>query len=281
MNRILCKGNYIYPITTQGGQSHYYDHLKYRSRIYAENPPVLRKTPTINDYEEYMALKSMAPGFSGLTGARLNKARKRLAEYEADFDWRDQLVIGEGGDGCGLRSVIGQTIVPQCFCEIRERTNSLFEKEQFIPVKESENWGIVTTGENTICALPFDFQNIITERWGKRLFFVQDWDGNWGVYRIINNLHNWGISIPSIEPFVPLEYDAISEAELHDTCAPITYWILHKDDKIGIMTEFAYTLAVFNSVQPIHEDLAFCFVKGDKHIKLDYYDIEQAVFELQ
>lgn len=282
MNRIAYKGIYLYQITTQSGWSHYYDHLKYRSRIYAEHPPVLRKTPTINGYEEYMALKSMAPGFNGLTGAKLNKARKKLAEFEADFEWRDQLVTNKGGDECGLISVIGKTVVPRCFSEIRERPNTIFNKDPFIPVRKNENWGIVTTGEITICVLPFDFQNIITERWEKRLFFVQNHDSKWGAYRIVNNLHNesfkWSISIPSIEPFVPLEFDAISEAELEDTCAPVTYWIIHKDDKIGIMTEFAYTPAVFDSIQPIHEDLAFCFVKGDRHIKLDYYDIEQAVF---
>lgn len=285
MNWIAYKGIYLYPITTQSGWSHYYDHLKYRSRIYAEHPPVLRKTPTINDYEEYMALKSMAPGFNGLTGAKLNKARKKLEEFETDFEWRDQLVTGTGGDECGLRSVTGQTIVPQCFCEIRERTNSIIDKEQFIPVREYENWGIVTTGENSICALPFDFQNIITERWEKRLFFVQDWDDMWGVYKIVSKFYNSSVvpavSIPSIEPFVPVEYDAISEAELEDSCAPTPYWVLHKDDKIGIVTEFAYVPAVFDSIQPIHEEMEFYFVKGDKSIKLSYYDIERAVIELQ
>lgn len=220
----------------------------------------------------------MAPGFNGLTGAKLNKARKKLAEFEADFEWRDQLVTSKGGDECGLISVTGKTVIPRCFSEIRERPDTIFNKDQFIPVRKNENWGIVTTGENTICALPFDFQNIITERWGKRLFFVQDWDGKWGVYRIVSNISQClTISIPSIEQFVPLEYDAISEAELYDTCAPITYWILNKDDKIGVMTEFAYTPAVFDFIKPIHEDCAFCFVKGDRHIKLDYYDIERAV----
>lgn len=286
MNRILYKGIYIYPITTQNGWTHYYDHLKYRSRIYAENPPVLRKTPTIVDYEEYMALKSVALGFNGLTGTGLNKVLKKLAEYETEFDWRDQLVTGKGSDECGLISVTGKTVVPRCFSEIRERTNSIIDSEQFIPVRIDENWGIVTTGDNSVCALPFKFQNIITERWEKRLFFVQDRDSNWGTYRIINNFHNGrpfksAISIPSIEPFVPLEFDTISEAELEDTCAPVTYWILHKDDKIGIMTESSYTPAIFDSIQPIHEDWDFLFVKDDKRIRLGYHEIERAATDLQ
>lgn len=282
MNRRLYKGIYIYPITTQSGWSHYYDHLKYRSRIYAEHPPVLRKTPTINDYEEYMALKSMDPGFNGLTGAKLNKARKKLSEYETDFDWRDQLVTSKRGDECGLISVTGKTVVPRCFSEIRERPNTIFNRDPFIPVRKNENWGIVTTGDNTVCVLPFDFQNIITERWEKRLFFVQGRDEKWGAYRNIGEfyIHKPATSMPSIEPFVPLEYDSISEAELEYTCAPITYWILHKDDKIGVMTEFAYTTAVFDYIQPIHEELEFCFVRGDKSIKLSYYDIEYALCKL-
>ncbi|MDO5396179.1 MAG: hypothetical protein Q4F07_09500 [Bacteroidales bacterium] len=156
---------------------------------------------------------------------------------------------------------------------------------RFKEISKSQRLGIVTTGDNTVCVLPFKFQNIITERWNKKLFFVQGRDEKWGAYRILNNFDNVSfesvINILSIEPFVPLEYDAISEAELEDTCAPITYWILHKDDKIGIMTEFAYTPAVFDFIKPIHEDWAFCFVKGNKHIKLDYYDIERAVIELQ
>lgn len=285
MNRIAYKGIYLYPITTQSGWSHYYDHLKYRSRIYAEHPPVLRKTPTINDYEEYMALKSMAPGFNGLTGAKLNKVRKKLAEFEADFEWRDQLVTSKGGDECGLISVTGKTVVPRCFSEIRERPNTIFNKDPFIPVRKNENWGIVTTGDSTVCVLPFKFQNIITEHWNKKLFFVQGRDSKWGAYRILNNFDNVSfesvINILSIEPFVPLEYDVISEAELEDTCAPTPYWVIHKDDKIGIMTEFAYTPAVFDFIKPIHEDCEFCFVKGDKRIRLGFYDIERVAIELQ
>lgn len=209
-----------------------------------------------------------------------------MAEYETDFDWRDQLVTDKGGDECNLISVTGKTVVSRCFSEIRERTNTIIDKDPFIPVRIDASWGIVTTGENTICALSFEFKNIITERCGKRLFFVQGRDRKWGTYRIINNFHNGrhyksSISLPSIEPFVPLEFDAISEAELEDTCSPVTYWILHKDDKIGVMTEFAYTPAVFDFIKPIHEDCEFCFVKGDKRIRLGFYDIERVAIELQ
>lgn len=58
-----ANGTFLYPITSRVGMAHNNDHLKYRGRIYAENPKVLRKQPNKADFEEYEYLRSQAPDF--------------------------------------------------------------------------------------------------------------------------------------------------------------------------------------------------------------------------
>ena len=72
-------GIFLYPITSHVGMAHYNDHLKYRGRIYAENPRVLRKQPNQKDYEEYVYLKGQAPDFEMFaTKTSKRKADKKL-----------------------------------------------------------------------------------------------------------------------------------------------------------------------------------------------------------
>lgn len=84
-----------------------------------------------------------------------------------------------------------------------------------------DDWGIISTGKNPVCVLPFAYQNILSERWGKQLFFIQEWDYLWGVFRIKNDYYDETstdvrpFTLSSIEPFVPCEYEDISESELH------------------------------------------------------------------
>ena len=70
------------------------------------------------------------------------------------------------------------------------------------------------------CVLPFAYQNILSERWEKQLFFIQEWDYLWGMFRINNDYYDETstderpFTLSSIEPFVPCEYEDISESEL-------------------------------------------------------------------
>lgn len=274
-------GIFLYPITSRVGMAHYNDHLKFRGRIYAENPRTLRKQPSKIDYEEYVYLKEQAPDFDIFaTKASKRKAKKRLNEYESDYDWRDS-IISNKNDKNGLVSILGEIIVPCQFTEIRERTTSILNPQPFIPVKVYDDWGIISTGKNPVCALPFAYQNILTERWERQLFFVQGWDDLWGVFRIKNDYYDKNsttdtpFTICSIEPFAPCEYDDISEGELQDTCHPSTFWILHKNEKIGIMTPYSYTDAIFDSVELDHVEMAFTLFNGNGSVKLSYFEVGQ------
>lgn len=275
-------GIFLYPITSRVGMAHYNDHLKYRGRIYAENPRVLRKQPSKKDYEEYIYLKDQSPDFEMFaTKTSRRKADKKLKEYESDYDWRDNIISNEN-DKTGLTSILGDVVVPCQFTEIRERTDSIFNPQPFIPVRVYDDWGIISTGKNPVCALPFAYQNILTERWEKQLFFVQGWDDLWGVFRIKNDYYDETstdekpFTLCSIEPFVPCEYDNISESELQDSCHPTTFWILHKDEKIGIMTPYGYVDAIYDSVELDHTEMAFVLYKGNDSVKLSYFEVGQA-----
>lgn len=133
-----------------------------------------------------------------------------------------------------------------------------------------------------MCVLPFAYQNILSERWEKQLFFIQEWDYPWGVFRIKNDYYDETstderpFTLSSIEPFVPCEYEDISESELQNSCHPTTFWILHKNEKIGIMTPYGYTDAIYDSVELDHTEMAFVLYKGNDSVKLSYFEVGQA-----
>lgn len=271
---------FLYPITSRVGMAHYNDHLKYRRRIYAENPKVLRKQPNKADFEEYIYLKTQAPDFDAfITKTGKRKADKKLREFENDYDWRDIIVVSEKNEKVGIVSILDEEVIPCRFTEIRERTDSIFNPQTFIPVKMDDNWGIISTGINPVCALSPVYQNILTERWDKQLFFVQNWDDRWGVFRIRNDYFDSDSSdekpfyLRSIEPFVPCDFDDISESELFDSCHPTTFWVLHKEDKIGIMTPYGYTDAIYDSVELDHVEMTFTLHSENNSVRLSYFEV--------
>lgn len=261
----------LYTITNEFGWSHYYDHLKFRSLINDDDHSILKKIPSVDDYEEFKSLRDKVSRDDS------DYAKEKIAAFEADYDWRDQLFIDDYSGKIGLISANGEKSLPPIFDEIRELPDTLFKYQRYVPVRYGDFWGIVTLGTTNVCVLPFKYNNIIMERWNNELFFVQDKEENWGVNRIVNQLYDDSfvppVVIPSIEPFVPCEFDAISEGELHATCSSVPYWVLHKGDKFGVMTPHGYTPAIFDAIHPNHKDAGFCFIVGDTFRKMNYFDI--------
>ena len=61
-----------------------------------------------------------------------------------------------------------------------------------------------------------------------------------------------------------------------DSRHPTTFWILHKNEKIGIMTPHGYTDAIYDSVELGHTEMAFVLYKGNDSVKLSYFEVGQA-----
>lgn len=247
-------GRIAWEITSEEGQSHYFDHLKYWRVCYANENPVI--VPTRQEAAEYKKLI-------------LNPNQKRdvagqFSLYEERYDWRAKKFQKDGN--IGLQSPTGEQLLPPLFADVFDQFPAINNLPKFIPVSNGDAWALVSINEKPVLMTEFRYQRIIPERWTMRgLYFVQDKvTGKWGVLknyyphlsrdRRRHRLDSDG-RIAGIKEFMPTTADEILEAELYTDCAPITFWISRRADKIGIITSYEATEIVYDSFVCNDEDL--------------------------
>ncbi len=182
-----------------------------------------RPRPGPKEYQRFRELEQqMEPG-------EWNEEWMEL--YDA-YNWSPELI--KAGDKCGLKSLLGEVILPAEYDNVKLIDSTIVEKGDRIVAVQNSKWGVVIAdGKGTWIVEPeFDFigyPNDITS--------VQKGD-KWGV-----------LNISTGRFIVPLECDKVFDNNGFMFLNGIGYYM--KDGKLGIITdEGDRTDALFDAVDP-------------------------------
>ena len=264
-------------ITSQSGIEHYYDHFAF-CRGTADKRDTPCRMPTLEDAKEFIELrKKFANKEEWVNRLAERKAALRLRDLEQDYDWRDK-IANPTGTFKGLFSPDDKALLPTKFFDILPQSMSLLHKNELSPVSNGEGFGLITLG-TAVMLTPFKYNNIVTERWERQLYFVQDNESSrWGVLRYHKVSTRGGrlrvgifdTSVWVLDELLPCIADEIFEDEICTDCSPTLFWAFRKADKYGIITPFGHTEPVFDSYETDWENCQFILRKGDKTVRMSY-----------
>lgn len=264
MNRIDLYGRIVCPITSEAGQKDYYEHLNYWRMCYANTNPLT--VPTREDALEYLRLQAKKDKYYFCNDTESRLKNRRLEVYNTRYDWRPR----KSGDDTfvGLVSPTGEQLLPDSFADVFTQFDAINNKPIFVPVSNGEAWALVALSEPHILMTDFQYNAIIPERWGLRLFFVQDKETKrWGAieitYPFIHKKPHRG-SLPLLKILMPPIADEIYEDELMTKEEPTTFFITRKGDKIGILTDFGYSDIIYDSYEANDTKCSFRLIRNDR-----------------
>jgi hypothetical protein len=155
-------------------------------------------------------------------------------EYEElwnAFDWTPDLIL-EGGK-CGLKSLLGEMILPVNFEDVKLLSASIVERGDRIVAQQNGKWGVVLAdGEGTWLMKPeFDYIG-----YPNNITHVQK-DGTWGVNDIAKN-----------EFLIQPECEYVNDDNGFMFINGISIYV--KDGKTGVITSYgAHTEPIFEEVE--------------------------------
>ncbi len=155
-------------------------------------------------------------------------------EYEElwnAFDWKPELIL-EGGK-CGLKSLLGELILPVNFEDVKLLSATIVEKGDRIVAQQNGKWGVVLAdGDGTWLVKPeFDYIG-----YPNNITHVQK-DGKWGVIDISKN-----------EFLIQPECEYVNDDNGFMFINGIS--IYEKDGKTGVITSYgAFTEPIFEEVE--------------------------------
>ncbi|MCH5218400.1 MAG: hypothetical protein J1F07_07625 [Muribaculaceae bacterium] len=243
--RIEFRNRIVDPITTAPGQHHYYDFLDYWRVCYSTENKC--RFPTIEEAKEYIRLSTQKSELKSQNSFEARKNLVCLRNYETKYDWRPQLKGTEGA--YGLYTPDGRQMLSAIYHDIFRQFDAYSTQlPYFIPVFNGTHWGMVSLSDKPEIVLDFKYSKIIVERWDYRYYFVQDaTTKKWGAYHTVFELQQSNAAnrkqnrIPVLEQYLDCIVDEIYEDELLADEAPITFFMLTKGDRIGIMNDFGIT----------------------------------------
>ncbi len=148
------------------------------------------------------------------------------------FDWKPELIL-EGGK-CGLKSLLGELILPVNFEDVKLLSASIVEKGDRIVAQQNGKWGVVLAdGDGTWLMKPeFDYIG-----YPNNITHVQK-DGKWGVIDISKN-----------EFLIQPECEYVNDDNGFMFINGIS--IYEKDGKTGVITSYG------THTEPIFEEVEF------------------------
>ena len=274
--RIEFRNRIVDPITTTRGQQHYYDFLDYWRVCYStENKCQL---PTIEEANEYIRLSIQKSDLEDQNSFDARKKLVRLRNYEIKYDWRPQLKGSKGA--YGLYFPDGRQMLSDIYYDIFRQFDAYStEHPYFIPVFNGTHWGMVSLSDKPEIVLDFKYSNIIVERWDYRHYFVKDATTNkWGVYHTVFEFHQSNDAnikqnrFPVLEQYLDCIAEEIYEDELMADEAPMTFFMLTKGDKIGIMNDFGITDIEYDYYETDDENFLIKLHSGSNYKIIDFYN---------
>lgn len=148
--------------------------------------------------------------------------------------------------GVGLLTPDGRELLPAKFNDIFIQFDAINNIPDFIPVYNGKAWGLISLSSPPILVTDFKFQKIIPERWYYNIYFVQEIETlKWGALKVecpstMKPKRLWS-DIPLIKEIMPPIVDEIFEDEILVECSCFIFYMLVKDDKIGILNDKEYT----------------------------------------
>ena len=155
----------------------------------------------------------------------------KYEEFWYTFDWIPELIL-EGGK-CGLKSLLGEIILPVDFEDVKLLSSSIVEKGDRIVAQQNGKWGVVLAdGEGTWLMKPeFDYIG-----YPNNITHVQK-DGKWGVIDITKN-----------EFLIQPECEYVNDDNGFMFINGISIYM--KDGKTGVITSYgAHTKPIFEEVE--------------------------------
>lgn len=260
MNRIDTHGRIVYPVTSEAGQRDYYEHLNYWRVCYANTNPLV--VPSREEALEYLSLLAEKKSFLFDKAKESHEKYRRLEAYNTRYDWRPQ----KSGDDkfVGLISPTGERLLPDSFADVFTQFDAINHKPIFVPVSNGEAWALVSLSEPHILMTDFQYDAIIPERWGHRLFFVQDRETKkWGALEIAYPIIHNG-RLPLLKILMPPIADEIYEDELMTEDEPTTFFMTRRGEKIGILTDFGYSDIIYDSYEADDTKCTFRLLRNDR-----------------
>lgn len=266
MKCIEISGRTVHPVTSQQGQKDYYNHLNYwNGCIHNRN---IRILPTAEEAAEYMKLKEEKPSMFGNQSER--KMYKMLQEYKNNYDWRP-IISGEPHSR-GLLSPTGERMLPDFFEDVFTQFDTLHDKLNHIPVSNGDGWALASIEPTCVLMTEFRYNAIISERWERKLFFVQDKNTmKWGALRSIcqatNNRQNARIYLTTVESVMPCIADEIYEDEFmvdDPEEMPSLFFMLQAGNKVGILTDFGYSNIIYDTYETDDSKCSFRLIRNDR-----------------
>lgn len=258
-------GQIVAQITSIEGQKEYFSHKNFRRCCCANKKESVIK-PTIEEAVEYLQLyKKYACGISGNN----QKEYKRYHHMKDSFDWRTQLIEENGV--FGLISPPGELILPPIFQDVFTQFDAIFSVPDLIPVCNGNTWGLVIPGKEPMLVVDFKYSAIIPERWGNRIFFVQEQKTRlWGALQLdcvnssISNKVSLQYRVQHLIELMPPIADDIYEDELYTECSPTTFWMIKRDDKVGILSYAGYSDIIYDTYECDDEHCTFRLIRNDR-----------------
>lgn len=263
--RIRVNGRLVDLITSEEGQLHYYDHLKYWRTCVANTNPVI--SPTFQQAHEYLELKAQKGSLAPWGDPEERKRYRKLQIYDSRYDWRPRLSGSEGKHG--LVHPDGREILPECFADVFTQFDAVNQPPAFIPVSDGEAWGLVSVSSPPILVRDFIYNTIIPERWEGSMYFVQHKATmKWGALGVeypptIVSKHTYP-GIPMLVEVMPPIADEIFGDELLGDCAPTSFWMTRAGDKVGILTPYGYSRIGYDTYETDDERFLFRMICRDK-----------------
>ena len=273
MERIEYRGRIVYPITSEIGQSDYYEHLNRWRVCYDRTEPLI--VPSHEDVQGYMRLREMKNNLWGCTDKGSCKKLRQLEIYNTQYDWRPR----KSGDDkfVGLVSPTGEQLLPNSFADVFSQFDAINGKPIFVPVSNGEAWALVSLSNPPVLITDFQYSAIIPERWERRLFFVQDKKTKkWGALSVAYPfLHKrpYKDCLPLLETLMPPIADDIYEDELTTEDHPTTFFMTQRNSKIGILTPFGYSDIIYDRYETDNAKCTFRLIRNDRKraCRADYW----------
>ena len=274
--RIEFRNRIVDPITTVQGRQHYYDFWDYWRVCYStENKCLL---PTIAEAKEYIRLSMQEESLKVQNSFEARKKLVNLRNYKTKYDWRPQLKGSKGAYGFYTPDGI-KMLSPTYHNIFRHFDAYSTHQPYFIPVFNGTHWGMVSLFDKPERVLEFKYSNIIVERWDYRYYFVQDASTKkWGVYRIVfkpqlsNKTDKKLNHFPILEQYLECIADEIYEDELCAEEAPITFFMLIKGDKVGVINDFGKTEIEYDYYEIDNENSLIKLHSGNKCKIIDFFN---------
>lgn len=266
-----------FSITSSKGKQDYYYPFEYYKK-FGNSIPVKRKFPSVEETFEYLDL--LKEGRQGERWEQINGWR-RLSKFTNLYDWRDNVTTDSEGLQ-GLRSPDGNKLLPEIFRTVLSQTISIKYGIEPVPVSNGDGFGLVYPSENPVMLTPFIYNDIILERWEHKFYFVQSKEtGKWGALKFARIYSNdWDMDknkrphwIYVLVEAIPVEYDEIYEDEICTDCSPTLFWVFRKRDKLGILTPWHHSEAIYDGYDTDWENCSFTLYKDGEKTKMDYSDL--------